>query len=170
MKGTFMNESFRSALSAHSSDRRASRLVAALALVLLLSCAPFALAGCSSQSGEAPAADESAQTADGASDEAALSVQVVVDSSAADGSASFDGAVDLAAGATVLDALEATGLDVVVENSTYGAYVDAIDGLATGAHGSASGWVYTVNGESIMENADSYELADGDAVAWTYLV
>ena len=44
-------------------------------------------------------------------------IQVVVDSSAADGSVSYDGTVELAEGATVLDAIEATGLDNLIKAS-----------------------------------------------------
>ena len=147
------------------SAKPAPRLFVALALALSLALAPAALAGCSSgesQQANAPAAEEPA--------EAAITVQVTVDSSAADGSVSFDEAVELEEGATVLDAIEATGLDVVVEDSSYGAYVDAIGGLATGDHGSSSGWTYTVNDEMVMDSADTCELADGDTVAWSYMV
>lgn len=155
--------------AAISLAKRTPRLVAAFALALALAVAPVALAGCSSgetQQADAPATDQAAEEPAAA----AITVQVTVDSSAADGSVSYDEAVELEEGATVLDAIQATGLDVVVEDSSYGAYVDAIGGLATGDHGSASGWTYTVNDEMVMDSADTCELADGDTVAWSYMV
>ena len=99
-----------------------------------------------------------------------IAVQVVVDSSAADGSVSYDGTVELAEGATVLDAIEATGLELDVQDSEYGAFVNAIGGLATGDAGDASGWGYDLNGEMVMESADVATVADGDVLTWTYLV
>ena len=112
----------------------------------------------------------SAQSAPAAADEQAISVEVVVDSSAADGSVTYTGTVELEDGATVLDALEATGLEAEVQDSEYGAFVNAIDGLATGAFGDASGWGYDLNGEMVMDSADVATVADGDVVTWTYLV
>lgn len=103
-------------------------------------------------------------------DDAQIAVQVVVDSSAADGSVSFDGTVELAEDAAVLDALKATGLTLDVQDSEYGAFVNAINDLGTGDFGDSSGWGYDVNGEMIMDSADTAKLADGDVVTWTYLV
>lgn len=112
----------------------------------------------------------SATTGDAASDDQQIAVQVVVNSNAADGSVSYDGTVELAEGATVLDAIEATGLELDVQDSEYGAFVNAIGGLATGDAGDASGWGYDLNGEMVMESADVATVADGDVLTWTYLV
>ena len=111
----------------------------------------------------------SSQVTSAASDEQTVSVQVVVDSSAADGSISYDATIEVEDGATVLDALEATGLALDVQDSEYGAFVNAIDGLATGDAGDASGWTYDINGEMVMDSADVATVADGDVVTWTYL-
>ena len=46
-------------------------------------------------------------------------------------------------GATVLQATEAAGWDVQVEDSDYGKFVTSINGIANGSEGEASGWVYT---------------------------
>ena len=161
-----------------SSDRYASvwRITAVFALGLFLALAPFALAGCSSSSNESdgnaataePAPQESASDSS-TTQESSISVHVIVDSSEADGSVSYDGAVEVHEGATVLDALKATGLDIETQDSQYGAFVNAIGGIATGEYGSASGWIFTVNDESIAESADSYVVSADDTVSWSYL-
>lgn len=127
-------------------------------------------AGSSQGSAAVTAPAGSTQNTPAASDEQAISVEVVVDSSAADGSVSYTGTVELEDGATVLDALKATGLETDVQDSQYGAFVNAIDGLTTGAFGDASGWGYDINGEMVMDSADVATVSDGDVVTWTYLV
>lgn len=144
----------------------------AASAVLVLS---LAVGGCTQTVAPATGSDAGsaavqAGSAAATADDAQITVQVTVDSSAADGSVSFDGTVELAEDATVLDALKATGLTLDVQDSEYGAFVNAIDGLATGAFGDASGWGYDINGEMVMDSADVATVADGDVVAWTYLV
>lgn len=117
---------------------------------------------------EAPAGSASVTTS--ANDAEMIEVKVVVDSSAADGSVSFDGAVEVPEGATVLDALKATGLELDVQDSEYGAFVNAINGLGTGDFGDASGWGYDLNGEMVMESADVATVSANDTLTWTYLV
>lgn len=145
-------------------------LAASAVLVLAL-----AVGGCTQTVAPATGSDAGsaavqAGSAAATADDAQITVQVTVDSSAADSSVSFDGTVELAEDATVLDALKATGLTLDVQDSEYGAFVNAIDGLATGAFGDASGWGYDINGEMVMDSADVATVADGDVVAWTYLV
>lgn len=145
-------------------------LAASAVLVLAL-----AVGGCTQTVAPATGSDAGsaavqAGSAAATADDAQITVQVTVDSSAADGSVSFDGTVELAEDATVLDALKATGLTLDVQDSEYGAFVNAIDGLATGAFGDASGWGYDINDEMVMDSADVATVADGDVVAWTYLV
>mgnify|MGYP000783447926 CR=1 FL=1 len=41
-----------------------------------------------------------------------------------------------------------------VEDSDYGKFVTSINGIANGSEGEASGWVYTVNDETVMEACD----------------
>jgi len=93
---------------------------------------------------------------------------VVVDGSAA-GSGSGSATVTLNAGASVYDALVATGASVNARGSVYGMYVSAINGLAEKEHGANSGWVYSVNGIEPNTACSNYVLADGDSVAWTYV-
>ena len=71
--------------------------------------------------------------------------------------------VTVADGSTVLQATEAAGWDVQVENSV-------INGIANGSEGDASGWVYTVNDEQVMEACDVRQLTAGDSVQWSFYV
>lgn len=155
------------------------RIVLAALLAAVIALGVLAASGCSNTAQDVTS-DESAATqgataqngasdagADAASD-AQMTVTVNVDSSAADGSVSFDGTVELDAGATAYDALVATGLELDASDSQYGMYVAGIGGLAGGDYGDMSGWLYDVNGEAALVGCDSYELADGDTVNWTY--
>ena len=72
-------------------------------------------------------------------------------------------------GATVLDALVATGLSVNATNSGFGAYVAAIGGLAEDPSKGAWGWKYSVNGVDPQMSAGLYKLEDGDVIAWRYV-
>ena len=156
----------------------ARRLIAGVALTTALIAG--ALAGCTQTTTTAPdgsgagsaqaVATGSVAAGAATSDDAQIAVQVVVDSSAADGSVSFSDTVELAEDATVLDALKATGLEVEVQDSEYGAFVNAIGGLASFDFGDASGWGYDLNGEMVMDSADVATVSDGDVLTWTYLV
>lgn len=73
-------------------------------------------------------------------------------------------------GSTVLQATEAAGWDVQVEDSDYGKFVTSINGIANGSEGDASGWVYTVNDEQVMEACDVRQLTAGDSVQWSFYV
>lgn len=79
-------------------------------------------------------------------------------------------AVEVPDGATVYEALEASGLEFVASDSEYGKFVESIAGVAAGDFGDSSWWVYTVNGETVMTGCDSYELENGDSVEWKYMV
>ena len=72
---------------------------------------------------------------------------------------------------TVLEAwktaAEAAGCPVTTQGSP--AYVTAIGDLAAGAHGEASGWTYTVNGEMVMDSCDTRTVQAGDQILWTYV-
>ena len=161
---------------AQSLSRTPRHLLATLVLALALTVG--ALGGCtqtttSTDDGSAAAtapAGSAATEAPASSDDEQITVQVTVDSSAADGSVSYEGSVVLPKDATVLDAIEATGLELDVQDSEYGAFVNAIGGLATGDAGDASGWGYDLNGETVMESADVATVSDGDVLTWTYLV
>jgi hypothetical protein len=137
----------------------------------------LALAGCLGAAGCTTASNDAAQTSGAdtqATSEAAASISAQVTlTDAHDEDATeviFDGEVTLDEGASVLDALEATGVEAEVVDSEYGPYVTSINGLENGAYGDSSGWTYTVNGEYGTTSADACILADGDEVAWSFLV
>lgn len=132
-----------------------------LALVL-------ALAGCGGTA-TAPQTDEQT-TAEGSAEaqDAHISVAVIVDGSAADGDV-IEATVDLPEGANAFDALMMAGVEVESQDSDYGIYVSSVNGLAAGANGEYSGWLYAVNGEDGMVAADECLLADGDEVRWYYI-
>lgn len=100
---------------------------------------------------------------------ATLSVSVYVDASAAADlgypSCMANTQVTLSQGATVFDALVATGVGI----SGSSTYVTAINGLAEKDLSPTSGWVFVVNGQTIMRPSGSYVLSDGDAVTWMYV-
>lgn len=82
----------------------------------------------------------------------------------------FDGTLDLEEGATIYDALVASGVNITSSDSSYGKYVSAINGLAAGDQGEMSGWIFTLNGEDVMVSADQQELADGDSIAFNFIL
>ena len=98
----------------------------------------------------------------------ALSVSVTVDGSAAKGP-SFTVNLQVQEGATVYDALLASGAGVNARSTSFGMYVAAINGLAERDHGPQGGWVYSVNGVQPNYTSDAYVLHDGDSVVWTYV-
>lgn len=131
------------------------KLVIGIATLVLLCSLP--LAGCSSGTSDA------SSSASGAAIELAQTTVTVTD---ADGQVASYTVETAAEGATVLSAIQATDADVTVEDGQYGTYISAINGLA--AEGS-SGWVYTVNGEQVMESVDACPVADGDTVEFSYI-
>ena len=147
-----------------------TRLAAMLAAVLLALCVGM-LGGCgnndaaSSSAAQAPASSSTAAASESAE---TLHVTVSIDLTAADGKVET-AEVSVPAGATVLEATQATSFELDVQDSQYGKYVNAINGVATGDHGDQSGWLVAVNGEDLMVSADAQEVADGDKVEWRYV-
>ncbi len=131
------------------------KLVIGIATLVLLCSLP--LAGCSSGTSDA------SSSASGTAVELAQTTVTVTD---ADGQVASYTVETAAEGATVLSVIQATDADVTVEDGQYGTYISAINGLA--AEGS-SGWVYTVNGEQVMESVDACPVADGDTVEFSYI-
>lgn len=135
---------------------RAAALTAALALAVTV-------AAC----GTAPSSGDAAGDAQQQEQQATIAVSVTVDGSAADVEATT-AEVSVPEGSTVYDALVATDADVNASDSEYGMYVMGINGLAAGDYGDMSGWLFSVNDEMAEVGCSEYELADGDAVVWTY--
>lgn len=111
-------------------------------------------------SGESPAPPAESST---------MAVAVSVDSSSVGSPVSLVTTVTLRKGASVYDALVATGLSVNARSSQFGTYVVGIGGLAEKAHGTTSGWTYYVNGVFVNKAASEMSLSDGDAVSWVYV-
>ena len=127
--------------------------------------AAFVLALTVAACGGTPASSAGDATADAAQEQQAT---VEIDATAGEGElSSYD--VELDEGATVYDALVATGADVNASDSDYGMYVAGINGLAGGDFGDMSGWMFEVNGEMAEVGCSQYELSDGDVVTWTYV-
>lgn len=156
----------------------AAKRVLALFMAALFA-ATLSLAGCASpdstatdDNADAPAAAVANDAAAGDSatvdsaDGQGIGVNICVLDPADSTATAQKAAVTVAEGATVLDALEASGIDAVVEDSAYGKYLTSIAGTA--AEGS-SGWVYTVNGNEVMESIDTCVLSDGDTVTFEYI-
>ena len=147
-----------------------TRAAAAFALVAALLSGAL-MTGCASQDSGASSSDSSAAAASSpessaAASDAAGKVTVTLTSPAADDAVTYEGDADIEDGATVLDVLEGTGLEMVIEDSEYGAYVSSIEGLANEG---MLGWVFTVNGQQINVSADQQTLVDGDSVEWSYI-
>ena len=140
-------------------SRRAflSRLVGAAA-ACALALAVVACGGTQATSGDAS----------GAEDRSAIAVTVEVDATAGEGEVTSS-EVEVDEGATVYDALVATGVDVNASDSDYGMYVAGINGLAGGDFGDMSGWMFEVNGEMAEVGCSQLEVADGDVITWTYV-
>lgn len=78
--------------------------------------------------------------------------------------------ITLEEGQTVFDALEAVcdknGVSLEYKSK---AYIQGIGGLKEKDCGSASGWMYRVNGTAPAKAASKYTLSDGDDVEWYYV-
>ncbi len=150
-------------------------LAVLMALVLACMCM---LVGCSSDnaaSNNASSQSASSQQSSSASSDdtvapTELNVTVSADATAVEGGEVTETTVTVPVGATVFDALEASGMEIVASDSTYGKFIESINGVTNGDAGSQSGWIYQVNGEDIMESADSAEVNDGDTVTFTFIV
>ena len=100
--------------------------------------------------------------------ESDINVYITIDG-AGHGNASYAGNVTLDEGASVYDALMATGISVNARDSQYGTYVAAIGGLAEKSAGGESGWKYSVNGVEPQTSCSNYKLKSGDVVKWKFV-
>ena len=116
----------------------------------------------SEKKGGSPAGKQNSQNSSG------ITVSISVDASIV-GAGSSSATVSLKRGASVYDALRATGVSMNAYNTQYGIYVASIGGLAEKEHGSTSGWMYSVNGTVPMKSCANYRLSDGDVIRWYYV-
>lgn len=119
----------------------------------------------SGSSGNGGSSDDSSESYSG------ITVYVTVDGSLG-GAGSDSATVVLDEGATVYDALVATGIDVNAWGTSNGLYVGAIGGLAEKLSDDypESGWKYAVNGVDGDRSCAKWTLSDGDSVAWRYVL
>lgn len=146
-------------------------LLAVMTLAAALLCGCTSGQAANSSASAAPSASaavsESAQSPSSASAAQVVAVTVEIADPSDPEAVPAAYPVEIAADdATVLAALQATGVDATVEDSEYGKYISALNGAA--AEGS-SGWIYTVNGQEVMESADQCQLAAGDTVEFQYI-
>lgn len=139
----------------------ACALFASLALAGCGSNAPASLSAASAQGSSSAAATASQQA-----DQPGELIETKATITDADGNTTSYTVQIPAADATALAVLEATDAEVATENSQYGTYITAINGIA--AEGN-SGWVYTVNGEQVMEAVDVCPVAAGDTVEFSFI-
>lgn len=143
------------------------RLFACIAACALF--ASLALAGCGSNapvSSSAASTQGSSTAASQQADQPGELIETKATITDADGNTTSYTVQIPAADATALAVLEATDAEVATENSQYGTYITAINGIA--AEGN-SGWVYTVNGEQVMEAVDVCPVAAGDTVEFSFI-
>lgn len=74
-------------------------------------------------------------------------------------------------GTSVLDATQiycvANGLDITIDSA--GGYIKGMIGLSEGDLADTTGWIYTVNGESVTVGANEQILKEGDKIAWEFV-
>lgn len=133
-------------------------MAVAIALVAMMG-----LVGCGEA--EPPAATET-PTANTLPENGDVTVTMLVSSPAGEQEVSYDSELVLPEGSTVIDAFSITGLNVVVEDSEYGAFVTSINGIENAG---TKGWTYTLNGREIQESAGNQILQNGDTIEWTYI-
>ena len=127
-------------------------LLLSAVLVAALACGVM-LGGCKKKS--EPAAD-------------ANQVTVTITYTAGEGADAKSGSatVKVAEGATVYDALLATGWTIDAEDAQWGKFVHGIDGITDSAN---TGWVYAENGNSDVDASEKQIVVDGAIYDWTLI-
>ncbi|MCC5893237.1 MULTISPECIES: DUF4430 domain-containing protein [Exiguobacterium] len=107
-------------------------------------------------------------TSTGTDGDCAVEPTVSVYNAATEETLFHEKSVCLEAGATVLDALQATELDIESVGSGDMTYVTAIDGVEEKSAGQSSGWVYAFNGSPGDEGAGAKEVESEDIIQWRF--
>ena len=80
--------------------------------------------------------------------------------------------IEISEGDSVFDALKRAtslhGIPLSYRSTSYGIYIDGIQGLYEFDRGPLSGWMYRVNGVFPSFSAALYTLQPGDRVEWLY--
>ncbi len=127
----------------------------------------LALAGCGQQAAQ-PATGSGDASAAAATDAQEITYTLKIDATEADKGMLFDGNVSARQGTTVYQALIDTGLQLKVNNSSGGVYVDGIGDVVASTTSPNAGWLFTVNGEAPNTDAGKVQIANGDVIAWTF--
>ena len=73
-------------------------------------------------------------------------------------------------GTTALDMLhaygEATGIEIIMSDTSATAYVTSIGGVAETMD---AGWIYEIDGEMTLETADEYVVKQGTEITWEFM-
>lgn len=74
-------------------------------------------------------------------------------------------------GTSVLEATQifcvANELDINIDSA--GGYITGMLGLNEGDYADTTGWIYTINGESVTKGANEQILQEGDKIAWEFV-
>ena len=74
-------------------------------------------------------------------------------------------------GTSVLEATQiycvANELDIEIDSAR--GYITGLLGISDGDYSDNTGWVYTINGETVMVGADEQILKDGDKISWEFV-
>lgn len=74
-------------------------------------------------------------------------------------------------GTSVLEATQiycvVNELDIEIDSA--GGYITGLLGISDGDYSDNTGWVYTINGETVMVGADEQILKDGDKISWEFV-
>ena len=65
------------------------------------------------------------------------------------------------------EAIEETEFTVTIDSA--GGYITGMLGLNEGDYADTTGWIYTINGESVSVGADEQILQEGDKIAWEFV-
>lgn len=141
----------------------------------------FSLVGCSSDSPSnssnmnvAPVESSSSSAAAAAGD---ISVGITLEQSVVapevqDTADQFSGeetTVNVAEGATALDALQATDREVTTSGSGDSVEIESIGGLGKGDAGASSHWEFSVNGQVMTESPAVYVVSNGDKLTFNFV-
>ena len=152
--------------------REKKKTTLALLLVLMLTLISFAGCG-NSDNGNNNSSEDPSKTSESAveNDRPAGDLAVTISIDFPDDSDMKDVKdADLAvpADATVLDLLFAYVNDNGLEIDTEGEDDSYVSKIGTVQEDDTSGWVFTINGETVMESATKSTLNSGDHVEWKY--
>ena len=128
------------------------RIIALICVALTAVLAVCALAGCKKK-------DDSPAT-----DMVTVTIAYVAGTEATAPTVSID--VNVPVDATVYDALIATNYQIDAEDTEWGKYVHGINGVMDSSN---TGWVYTENGNEVMDGASSHTVVPGATYLWTLI-